>query len=158
MITPFSDVIKEVSGGALTQHGVTTGTIHTMQGKEADVVILVLGGEADPLRSGAREWVVEKANMLNVAATRAKRRFYVIGDRADWAKRRHFDKIMDQLPMLNLEAALTRCQGAEEGGGVAQALLDLLRIGSTAPVEGDTSEGTTMGKLRVGLPAPIDPQ
>ncbi|RRS16571.1 hypothetical protein IPC1147_33490 [Pseudomonas aeruginosa] len=158
VITPFSDVIKEVSGGALTQHGVTTGTIHTMQGKEADVVILVLGGEADPLRSGAREWVVEKANMLNVAATRAKRRFYVIGDRADWAKRRHFDKIMDQLPMLNLEAALTRCQGAEEGGGVAQALLDLLRIGSTAPVEGDTSEGTTMGKLRVGLPAPIDPQ
>lgn len=158
VITPFSDVIKEVSGGALTKHGVTTGTIHTMQGKEADVVILVLGGEADPLRSGAREWVVEKANMLNVAATRAKRRFYVIGDRADWAKRRHFDKIMDQLPMLNLEAALTRCQGAEEGGGVAQALLDLLRIGSTAPVEGDTSEGTTMGKLRVGLPAPIDPQ
>ncbi|HEK3716946.1 TPA: AAA domain-containing protein [Pseudomonas aeruginosa] len=157
VITPFSDVIREVSGGTLSRMGVTTGTIHTMQGRESDVVVLVLGGEADPQRSGAREWVVEKANMLNVAATRAKRRFYVIGDRADWSKRRYFDQIMDLLPEVNVEAALARYQGTEEEGDPwwsTQDLLDQIRIGHPSPVGAGTSGGPVPSGVTIRPLAP----
>lgn len=54
------------------------GTIHTFQGKEAAIVFLVLG--ADQQSSGAARWAVQEPNMMNVAATRAKREFYIIGD------------------------------------------------------------------------------
>lgn len=36
-------------------------TIHTMQGKESAVVILVLGGRSD--NAGARNWVVSEPNL-----------------------------------------------------------------------------------------------
>lgn len=110
VITPFGDVIREVSKGGITRWVATSGTIHTMQGKEADVVVMVLGGNADPDRQGAREWVVEKPNMLNVGATRAKRRFYVIGDRSTWKKRRYFNQIMDLLPAIDVCQGLAQIQ------------------------------------------------
>lgn len=113
VVTPFGDVIRQVGGGTLSKVGATSGTIHTMQGKEADVVILVLGGNADPQRPGARGWVVSKPNMLNVAVTRVKRRLYVIGDRTDWEKRRYFNQVMDLLPVVSVEAALTRMEAAQ---------------------------------------------
>lgn len=110
VITPFGDVIREVSKGSITRWVATSGTIHTMQGKEADVVVMVLGGNADPDRQGAREWVVEKPNMLNVGATRAKRRFYVIGDRSSWKNRRYFNQIMGLLPVIDVRQALAQIQ------------------------------------------------
>ena len=58
------------------------GTIHTTQGKEADVVILVLGG--NPAKPGAKKWASESPNLLNVAITRARRRFYIVGNQSDW--------------------------------------------------------------------------
>ena len=67
-----------------------------MQGKEAAVVILVLGGNSE--NAGARNWAVSQPNLLNVAATRAKRRLYVIGDRTDWKQRNLFCDVMDLLP------------------------------------------------------------
>lgn len=110
VITPFGDVIREVSKGGITRWVATAGTIHTMQGKEADIVVMILGGNADPDRQGAREWVVGKPNMLNVAATRARRRFYVIGDRLNWKNRRYFKQIMDLLPEIDVVQALGRTQ------------------------------------------------
>jgi hypothetical protein len=71
------------------------GTVHTMQGKEADVVILVLGG--NPARPAARAFATRTPNLLNVAVTRARRRLYVIGDRAAWAGEPHFDVLARNL-------------------------------------------------------------
>ena len=50
--TPFKDVCKNLKGA---------GTIHTMQGKEADVIMFVLGGAT----KGARTWAASKPNLLN---------------------------------------------------------------------------------------------
>jgi len=72
------------------------GTVHVMQGKEADVVVLVLGG--DPDRPGAREFATREPNLLNVAVTRAKRRLYVIGNRDTWGNEPYFDVLAARIP------------------------------------------------------------
>ena len=54
------------------------GTVHKFQGKEADSVILLLGCDENSERSV--EWAENQPNILNVAATRAKYRFSIIGD------------------------------------------------------------------------------
>lgn len=88
VITPFTDVAYELSR-KLKKIGFTRysekkkitniGTIHTFQGKEAPIVFLVLG--ADRNSKGAAEWAVRESNLINVAATRAKKEFYIIGDK-----------------------------------------------------------------------------
>ncbi len=55
------------------------GTVHTFQGKENRIVYLVLG--ADGRSKGAARWAVSEPNILNVAVTRAKEEFYIIGDK-----------------------------------------------------------------------------
>lgn len=98
VITPFKDVQENLK--RMLRDKVASGTIHTMQGKEASVVIMVLGGNTEG--SGARNWAVSEPNLLNVAATRAKRRFYVIGDRSDWKNRALFCDVMDLLPLQTI--------------------------------------------------------
>lgn len=110
VITPFTDVKQGIGNKFKRRGGGEGGTIHTMQGKEAEIVVLVLGGNSDLNSTGARDWVVAKPNMLNVAATRGKRRFYVIGDRASWASRRYFDVVMGLLPPVDLPGAVARAQ------------------------------------------------
>lgn len=89
VIAPFRDVARRVVERTRDYPRLVAGTIHTAQGKQADVVILVLGG--DPKRPGAMRWAASKPNLLNVAVSRAKRRLYVIGNRKSWAGLRHFD-------------------------------------------------------------------
>ena len=48
------------------------GTVHTFQGKDANEVLFVLGCSNKSV--GAMNWVAKKANILNVACTRAKYR------------------------------------------------------------------------------------
>lgn len=100
VITPFKEVQQNLK--RRLKSGVVYGTIHTMQGKEAAVVIMVLGGNT--AGSGARNWAVSEPNLLNVAATRAKRRFYVIGDRNDWKHRALFCDVLGLLPLQHLSA------------------------------------------------------
>ena len=88
VITPFSNVayqlsqkLRKIHFTRYDEHGKPTnvGTVHTFQGKEAPIVFFVLG--ADGQSSGAARWAVTEANIMNVAATRAKEEFYIIGDR-----------------------------------------------------------------------------
>lgn len=91
VITPFRNVAnklikildkihftKRVEGRVIN-----VGTVHTFQGKEAKIVYLVLG--ADPKSKGAASWAVSDPNIMNVAATRAKEEFYIIGDKQLYA-------------------------------------------------------------------------
>jgi superfamily I DNA and/or RNA helicase len=64
------------------------GTVHTTQGKEAEVVILVLGGSVTDLDRIV--WAARTPNVLNVAVSRAKRQLAVVGDLGRWSKQPYF--------------------------------------------------------------------
>lgn len=96
VVSPFRDVARALRVHARRWPGIATGTVHTAQGREADTVILVLGGE--PAGDGARRWATRRPNLLNVAVSRARRRLWVIGDREAWARHRHADAIAARLP------------------------------------------------------------
>lgn len=74
----------------------SVGTVHTFQGKEADTVILVLG--IDHRSQAAAQWAASEPNILNVAATRAKYRFYIIGSKKIWSSLRYFEDADKLLP------------------------------------------------------------
>ena len=89
VITPFrnvayklSELLKEIHFTRYNNGKPTNiGTVHTFQGKEAPIVFLVLG--ADDSSKGAAIWAMgtSNPNIMNVAATRAKKEFYIIGDK-----------------------------------------------------------------------------
>ncbi|MER7707465.1 DEAD/DEAH box helicase [Kitasatospora sp. NPDC097605] len=100
IIAPFRALVREAretcaaAGWTAEQLDERCATVHRAQGKEADVVILLLGSN----RAGARAWAAGSPHLLNVAASRAKRRLYVVGDRALWAPLSHFDVLARELP------------------------------------------------------------
>lgn len=73
------------------------GTVHTVQGREAESVIFVLGAPA-PEQTGARGWAGGRPNLLNVAVTRAKERLYVVGNRSLWRQAGLFRELDARLP------------------------------------------------------------
>jgi hypothetical protein len=73
------------------------GTVHTVQGREAEAVILVLGAP-HPTQTGARGWAGGRPNLLNVAVTRAKEVIYVIGNRQLWKEAGLFQELDKRLP------------------------------------------------------------
>ena len=75
------------------------GTVHTSQGREADVVFIVLGSRAGKRKEGSRSWVNGSPNLLNVAVSRAKRRVYVVGNLADWKNGTYTYRIAKDLPV-----------------------------------------------------------
>ncbi|NEE15515.1 ATP-binding domain-containing protein, partial [Streptomyces sp. SID7499] len=100
VIAPFRALVAECKKVCRGRTGWTAdlleercATVHRAQGKEADVVILVLGGG----RPGARAWAAGTPHLLNVAASRAKRRLYVVGERGLWAPLPHFDVLAAEL-------------------------------------------------------------
>ena len=100
IITPFRDIKEHIekefkkSSSKLENTlaneslGKFIGTIHTFQGKEAKIVIIVLGGKGEK----SMNWVASKPNMLNVALTRAKEYCFIIGDRSIWRNKQYFIK------------------------------------------------------------------
>ncbi|MFI0901889.1 DEAD/DEAH box helicase [Streptomyces sp. NPDC020983] len=77
------------------------GTVHTAQGKEADVVVLVLGTHPDA--DGSRRWAAARPNLLNVAVSRARRRLIVIGDHESWRGHSHFSVLAQQLRRVDYQ-------------------------------------------------------
>ena len=88
VITPFKNVSVQLAkeldkiGFTKRENGkpINVGTVHTFQGKENKIVYFVLG--ADNMSEGAARWAVSEPNILNVAATRAKEEFYIIGNKS----------------------------------------------------------------------------
>jgi AAA domain-containing protein len=78
-----SEVLSEWTADARSWVSERIGTVHTVQGREAEAVIFVLGAPAYH-QTGARGWAGGKPNLLNVAVTRAKERLYVVGNRVLW--------------------------------------------------------------------------
>jgi hypothetical protein len=96
VISPFKRVTwaaKEVLKRCNVDERIKTGTIHTFQGREANIVIIVLGSAPGAPGAGSRGWVANSPNILNVALTRAKNRVYVIGSRADWRECHYFSTL-----------------------------------------------------------------
>lgn len=88
LISPFRMVVRHLRNLADRYDGLQAGTIHTVQGKETPIVILVLGG--DPQRPGAKRWASMRPNLLNVAVSRARRRLYVVGNQVLWKEYPYF--------------------------------------------------------------------
>lgn len=95
VISPFKLVGHECKKVLKSYDNVQCGTIHTFQGKEADVVFIILGSQ--PEKEGTRRWASLKPNMLNVALTRAKKRCYVIGNINLWQQQPYFDVMSKEL-------------------------------------------------------------
>ncbi|MFJ7142451.1 DEAD/DEAH box helicase [Pseudomonas protegens] len=91
VISPFRKVAQECGSVFKRVHmskkdwPVDWGTVHRFQGKEADIVLIVLGSAPGDAGGGSRHWASSKPNLLNVALTRAKARVYVIGSIQDWS-------------------------------------------------------------------------
>lgn len=81
------------------------GTVHTFQGKEAAEVIFLLGCDKSREAAGAVRWV--NANIVNVAATRAKYRLYVIGDEEVWRKSEVVNRAKDIIDTFALRQIKT---------------------------------------------------
>ncbi|RMB01493.1 DEAD/DEAH box helicase [Eilatimonas milleporae] len=60
------------------------GTVHTVQGREADTVVFLLGAPKAS-QNGARRWAGSPENLLNVAVSRAKKNLYVVGSQGAWS-------------------------------------------------------------------------
>ena len=99
VITPFKIVARsmrkrmEQEIDLLKKYGIenphawisdSIGTVHTFQGKEAQGVILLLGA-SHTTQNGARNWATTNVNLLNVAVSRAKQNFYVVGNHKLWS-------------------------------------------------------------------------
>lgn len=109
VITPFRTVAEEMRkfiksyfqkkgyGSKLLETWTKTcvGTVHTFQGKGANEVLFVLG--CSEKSQGAINWVVKKANIINVACTRAKYRIAFIGDIDIWRDKNYFREFIPKL-------------------------------------------------------------
>jgi hypothetical protein len=104
VITPFRTVAQKMKALLYNRYKKASegmaGTVHTFQGKEAEHVIFLLGG--NPKTPGViATFAGAKPNLVNVAVTRAKRRLYVIGDRNYWTGpgdvHRIFSRMAEQL-------------------------------------------------------------
>ena len=75
------------------------GTVHKFQGKEANEVIFVLGCDVSQKDRYAVKGFVN-SNIVNVAATRAKYRLYMIGNINAWEKNEYVNEAKSIIDMF----------------------------------------------------------
>ena len=110
IISPFTSVIKgllekkellekkkllEEKEDRFDLEKLEMGTVHKFQGKEAALVILVLG--VDDNDRGPLNWASSTPNLLNVAVSRAKVHFVVIGNQETWGRLNFFETAFTKL-------------------------------------------------------------
>ncbi|MGL0786676.1 DEAD/DEAH box helicase [Xanthomonas translucens] len=106
VISPFRKVVQACKPRIKQAgfSGIECGTVHTFQGKEAEIVFFVLGTAPGSEGAGARAWAAGKPNLLNVAITRAKCRLYVLGDVQQWGGLDYFRQLREALPVQRIES------------------------------------------------------
>lgn len=113
--TPFCDVanefrnrLKDCSLFYLQVQNASkqVGTIHTVQGREADIVFFVLGGGS----GGSRAWAANSKNLINVAVTRAKESIFIFGDRKRWS----IGNFLKVQAFFDSESGIAKCQLTEK--------------------------------------------
>ena len=99
-VSPFRQVAQhlELMSHRTRYHGMRAGDVRAVQDDQADVVLLVLGG--DPRLEEATARAASSLNLVNVAASRARRRLYVIGDRDAWSRYPYFRRLAEALPVM----------------------------------------------------------
>ncbi|MCP5362352.1 MAG: ATP-binding protein [Rickettsiaceae bacterium] len=90
----------------------SVGTIHAFQGKQSEGVILLLGG--NPSKPGAINWASDTPNILNVALTRAKYKFFVIGNYKLWSSKPHFQDLATVIPLTRISNEISDIAEKEE--------------------------------------------
>ena len=127
------------------------GTVHAFQGKEADEVVFLLG--CDSTSRGTVEWVAP--NVVNVAASRAKFRLYVVGDFEVW-KSNDSVKTMHRILNTAWVAHYEKWKadpGSEDGKRELGIARDMLPCGVVLPesLETDTDDGDAKeDRLKLG--------
>jgi superfamily I DNA and/or RNA helicase len=91
-----SDAVKRITDRPWQWARERVGTVHTVQGREAEAVFLVLGAPEET-QNGARSWASYPPNLVNVAVSRAQEALYVIGNRALWQKHGCFGVVSRRL-------------------------------------------------------------
>ena len=75
-------------------------------------IILLLGG--DPSKPGAINWASNIPNILNVALTRAKYKFFVIGNYKLWSSKPHFQDLATVIPLTKITNEISHIAEKEE--------------------------------------------
>ncbi|MFC6603878.1 DEAD/DEAH box helicase [Ectobacillus funiculus] len=79
----------------------SVGTVHTFQGKEADIVYFIVG--TDQQSDSAADWSCKKPNLLNVAVSRAKLEFYLVGDFKRLSNKENYKEFAESLILETIE-------------------------------------------------------
>lgn len=117
------------------------GTVHKFQGKEANEVIFMLGCDETVMEHYAVKKFVN-SNIVNVAATRAKYRLYIVGNIKVWKNNQYVKEakdIMDTLPIENISQIECR-EKSEEKNAALLAQASQLPLASSFVSEIGTKE------------------
>lgn len=99
-------LLSKLAVNATSWVGDRVGTIHRVQGREAEAVILVLGAPKAS-QGGARSWAAGTPNILNVAVSRAKHNLYVVGSYGAWSGVGYARALAQVLPVIKVNSRLT---------------------------------------------------
>ncbi len=117
------------------------GTVHKFQGKEANEVIFMLGCDETVKERYAVKGFVN-SNIVNVAATRAKYRLYIVGNIKVWKNNRYVKEakdIIDTLPIENI-SQIECWEESEEKNAALLAQASQLPLASSFVSEIGTKE------------------